>query len=364
MIYVPMLKTRREELSVSEEFNNCFSDDIIPLFEILSDKYKTKYKTDPKTHSFIYELKGKRKMRIKEIPTYSDIITLDYINELISKKKAFIDYFRFTIEKYGKNIDIKRTDLAWKLSNDSTLYKNRIREVSKYSNLIPVISIKPGFVFGKNELEKFLLELQSKNEAIGIRITEEYLEQYSELIKDTLRCTDFLLFDIGEQNPTSKMMELEEVMELEVSAKTILINSPRKAKVRNGEYEKYGITELIDNSAREIFSNYGFEGFGDYCGLKDTLPSNDESNGTGAALALLYQYKENGFFSFLNQDTSEGMSGYYNIIPVILSEKNILDPLNNCPAISKIENLKGSGNWSTWHNITITRYIYQMYSNM
>lgn len=364
MIYVPMLKTRREELSVSKEMNYCFSDNIIPLFEILTDRHEIKYKIDPITHSFIVEQKGKRKMRIKEIPTDSDIITLDSLNKLMKNKKAFIDYFRFTIKKYGKNIDIDRTDLAWKLSRDSVLYKNRIKEISKYSNLIPIVSIKPEFVFGKNELEEYLVELQSENEVIGLRITEEWLKEYSQLIKNVLRCTDYLLFDIGEQNPTSKIMELEEVMELEISAKTILLNSPRKSGTRNGEYKEFGITELIDNSVREIFNEYGFEGIGDYCGLKDILPSNDKSNGKGAALALLYSYEENGFFSFLNPDTNQGMIGYYKIIQEILSEKDVLDPLHNCPAIQKIENLKGSGNWSTWHNITITRYIHQIYSNV
>lgn len=364
MIYVPILKTRRQELSVSKEMNYSFSDKIIPLFEILTDIYETKYKVDPITDTFIMERKGKRKMRIKEIPTDADIITLDFVSKLMGNKKAFIDYFRFTIEKYGKNFDIGSVDLAWKLSRASVLYKKRIKEISEYSNLIPIVSIKSGFVFGKNELEELLIELQSKNEAIGLRITEEYLEEYSEIITNVLRSTDYLLFDIGEQNPTSKIMELEEVMELEISAKAILLNSPRKSNVRNGEYKEFGITELIDNSVREMFSEYGFDGIGDYCGLKDTLPSNGGSNGTGAALALLYDYEKNGFISFLNPDTSQGMSGYYLIIPVILSKKDILDPLHNCPAIRKIEKLEGSGNWSTWHYITITRYIHQIYSNI
>jgi len=364
MIYVPMLKTRQEELRVSTEMNYCFSDNIIPLFEILTDKYETKYQIDPITHTFVFEQKGKRRRRVKEEPTESDIITLNFINELIKNKKAFIDYFRFTIEKYGNNININKMNLAWKLSRDSAVYKNRIKEISNYSNLIPTVSIKPGFAFGKNELEEFLVELQSESGAIGLRITEEYLEEYSGLIKKVLRGTDYLLFDIGEQNPISKIMELEEVMELELNAKTILLNSPRKADARNGEYEESGITELIDNSVREIFSQYEFAGFGDYCGLKDTLPSNDGSNGTGAALALLYDYEVNGFYSFLNPDTKQGMSGYYKIIPVILSEKDLLDPLHNCPALKKIEELEGSGNWCTWHNITATRYIHQMYSNI
>jgi len=365
MIYVPLLKTRQQELSVSKKMNYCFSENIIPLFEILTDKYETKYKIDPITHSVIVEQKGKRKMRIKEVPTDSDIITLDFINGLLGDKKAFIDYFRFTIEKYGKNININKTDLAWKLSRDSELYKNRIEEISKYSNLIPTVSIKQGFDFKKSELEEFLVKLQSENEIIALRITEEWLEKYRGIIKNILRYTDYLLFDIGEQNPNSKIMELEEVMELEISAKKILLNSPRKSDVRNGAYEEFGITELIDNSVREIYSEYGFQGIGDYCGLKDTLPSaNEGSNGTGAALALLYHYEENGFYSFLNPDTSQGMSGYNKIIPIVLSKKDIFDLAHNCPAIQKIEKMNKSGNWSTWHNITITRYIHQIYSHI
>lgn len=365
MIYVPILKTRREEINVSEELNNCFSDNIIPLFEVLNDRYKTQYKIDPETQDYIRVQKGNRRIRLKEIPTDADIITLDFIYGLMHNKKAFIDYFRFTIEKYGKNIDINKTELAWRLSRDSSIYKSRMREVSKYKNLIPTISVKSGLFFGKNELENFLIELKGENESIGLRITEEFLEDYNVIIKNTLRDTDYLLLDIGEQNPSSKIMELEEVMELDSSAVKILLNSPRKAKVNNGEYEESGLTALIDNSAKEEFSEFGFDGFGDYCGLKDTLPRiNEGSNGTGAALTLLYSYKENAFYSFLNPDTSKGMSGYYEIIPVILSKKKVLDPLNNCPAIQKIEKLKKSGNWSTWHNINITRYIHQMYSNI
>jgi hypothetical protein len=302
-------------------------------------------------------------MRIKETPIEADIITLDYISDLMGNNKAFIDYFRFTIKKYGKNINIRSTELALKLSRNSVLYKKRIKEISKYSNLIPIVSIKPEISFGKNELEEFLIELQGENEAIGLRITEEYLGGCSELIKNVLRYTDYLLFDIGEQNPTSKFMELEEVMDLEASAKTILLNSPRKSGAKNGDYEELGITELIDNSAKDEFNKYGFIGFGDYCGLKDNLPLNG-SNGAGAAHALLYDYKENEFYSFMNPNSSEGVFGYYKIIPIILNKKDILDPLHNCPGIQKIQELVSSGSWCTWINIIITRYIHQMYTNI
>lgn len=364
MIFVPILKTKSEELSVIKSMNKCLSENFIPLFEILNDKFETRYRVDPITKEFVYEQGNKVKKRIKEEHTDDDVITLNYINELINGKRAFIDYFRFTIEKYGKNVDINKTMLAWKLSNNESMYKQYINEISVFNNLIPVVSIKSGFDMRKSDLHDLLLQLQSDNDSVALRITEEWLETYDLIVKNVLRETDFLLFDIGEQNPRSKIMELEEVMECGTKAKVILLNSPRKADKNNTEYENREITNLIDNCAREEYKNYNFKGFGDYCGLKDNLPLTNKSNGTGAALALLYDFNDNGFYSYVNIDTSQGMAGYYKIIPIILKDKAVLDPDNTCPAISKIEELNSSGNWRTWHNINMTRYMNQLYTNL
>lgn len=364
MIFIPMLKTRLQELKVAKDMNHCFSDDIIPLFEIIRNKYKTRYKRDPETNLFVIQPKNGKRYRIKENPTEDDVITLQNINEIINGEKAFIDYFRFTIEKYGKRIDITKTDLAWNLSNDENLYLEHIKGISRYPNLIPVVSIKDGFDMKISKLKIFLNEIQCENSSIALRITENWLETYREIIIDTLRNTDYLLFDIGEQNPETKFMEFEELSELKSNAKIVVLNSPRKVEYNNGKYEVHEITELINNSARIEILDYDFEGYGDYCGLKDQLPLKGGSNGMGAALALIYDYEKNGFHSYMNPDTKQGFQGYNKLIPIILSEKNILDPPNDCPAIEKIDNLKKSGNWSTWHNICVTRYIHQVFMNI
>ena len=57
-MYVPMFKTKKQELSVSKEMNHCFSSETIPLYEILTAMYKVRYKTDPKTSLEIREKKG------------------------------------------------------------------------------------------------------------------------------------------------------------------------------------------------------------------------------------------------------------------------------------------------------------------
>lgn len=95
MLYVPMLKTRTEELKVAKEMHSYFSDDIIPLFEVIRELYRITYKRNP-NGEFVYEQRKKRKVKIKASPTEDDIVTLQSINDYIDGKLAFIDYFRFS----------------------------------------------------------------------------------------------------------------------------------------------------------------------------------------------------------------------------------------------------------------------------
>lgn len=367
MIYVPMLKNRKAEITVVNNMNGCFSDKIIPLLEVLADTYEVRYMLDPLTDDFIYTNHGKSKRRVKEIPTDKDIITLQNIKNILKEKLVFIDYFRFNIKKYGKKIKASNVDLALRFNNDENLYKERVKEISRFPNMIPVVSIKAGFDMNKTELKAFLQELQKENDSVALRITEEWLEKYKDIMKNVLRPSDYLLFDISEQNPKSKFMEIEELNELKISVQIILLNSPRKASIKNGEYNIHGTTDLIDNCASDMALEYGLQGYGDYCGLKDALPSDGGGGGIGAALALFYDYNSNSFYSYLEPDTSIGLGGYKKIIPIILADKGILDNINDCPAIKMIEKMKiskKSGSWSTWHSINATRYIYQVYKHI
>lgn len=362
MIYIPMLKTRKAEMDVAEDSVNCFSDNIIPLFEILQDEYRTRYITNPISGEFVYEKRGKSMRRVK-IQLDSDIITLDSINESIQGKVAFVDYFRFSIQKYKKSIDITGSQLAWKLSQDEALYKNHIKGISAYPNFYPVISIKREFLMDIKELDSFISETQESNSNIALRITDDYIKKYKDLIRTKLRASDFLLFDIGEQNPCSKIMEYNELKDINTQAKIILLNSPRKASINNGSYPIDDLTDLIDCSAKDIAVDRKFSGYGDYCGLKDALPTKGGSNGTGSAIALFYDYAKNKFHSYVHSDTSEGVRGYRYLVPIILSQMAVLDPDGDCPAINTIKGMSGSGNWSTWHKLNASRYIYQVFKH-
>lgn len=362
MIYVPMLKTRAEELKVAKEMNFCFSDKIIPLFEIINDIYRTTYKKD-ENGEFIYEQHKTRMFKVKAEPTDDDIITLQSISNLVDDKLMFVDYFRFSLKKYGKNLNLSKAELSYNLNNDLELYKDKLFETTKYSNMIPVISLKPECDFPKGQLVKFVSKLQENTTHIALRITEEWIEQTKEIIQE-LRKTDFLLFDVEEQNPELKFMEIQELLDLQADCKMILLNSPRKLALRNGEYPEHAQTDLINNCAKVVAEDSDFDGYGDYCGLKDAMPTNDGSNGTGAALALLYDYDHNVFYSYCNHNTSLGTAGYITLIPLIKADELMLNPDKDCPGYAKIHTLPSTGNWNTWHHINAIRYIYQTYKNI
>lgn len=358
-MYIPIMKNRQEELSVIENMNSFFSNSMIPLIEIIREEYSTQYEKDELTGEFVYIKpmeKGKKRKRKKLPPTDDDIITLDKIQERLNGKKAFIDFFRFSDNEYKKK-SYKKVELSLKLRSFD-YYCKRLLEIGNYSNLIPVISIKKDFTFSKSDLVNLINNLKSNNISIAIRLTDEFLGEYSDLLKKYISSDDYIMLDIRSQNVDSKFVELEEFKNFKTVAKKILLNSPRSIDYSNGDYENLQFATKIDNKAAKIYKEYGFDGFGDFGGLKDDLPTNG-GNGTGAALALIYFKEENAFFSIVNYDTSLGVLGYEYVKNEILKRLDFFDKDNDCLAIKKIKSMPRNGNWRTWNNITLTRYIQQ-----
>lgn len=366
-MYIPIMKSRAEELKVAQELNYCFSDKIIPLFEILNDIYIVEYEIGDDGKYLMEQKPGNTKRtRIKKEKTPEGIITLDKINEIVNGAKVFIDYFRFDVKKYGNNIDINSVALSYTLNNNVNEYINKLIGISKYKNMIPVLSIKKSLNFKVSKLVEIMDKLQSLNSSIALRIEDEVYDSIKDTIKVKLRDTDYLLYDINEQDFNSKILEVEELKEDKTKAKKIVLNSPRDSRYANKDYENNCATSFIDNTIAREYCNYDLDGFGDYGGLKDQLPKTNRNNGKGSALAILYNYSDNLFYSFCNSDTSLGAKGYFEVIKDVLNSESKLNPNNDCAAYVKINrmfNNKKYGSWRTWNNITLTRYIHQIYLN-
>lgn len=359
-MYVPIMKARKEEMIILKDMNNFFSSDLIPLVEIIKDEYEPHYKVDPLTGKFIYikEEGKKRRERVKLPQKEADIITLQKISEQLNEKKAFIDFFRFRENEYD-NRTYKGMELALRLSRDFSYYKARLLNTGNFHGLIPVISIKKELSISSFDFTELIRGLKEKNEAIAIRITHDYLDEYMELLEENLTEEDYIMLDIRDNSIDSAFMEIDEFRDLESNAIKILLNSPRSRKNKNGDFENLQFTKKIINSVATEYKKYQLDGFGDFGGLKDDLP-NDQSggNGKGVALALIYMKSVNEFFSIVNLNTDDGVRGYKNVRTEILKSLPFLDSDNDCKAIMRIKEMRGKyGTWSTWNNIALTRYI-------
>ena len=362
MIYIPMLKTRSEELRIAADVNECFSTKIIPLFEVISEKYRVRYKTNEKGE-FIRERHKTRTMKVKCEPTEEDIITLSNINEIVNNNKVFVDYFRFSAKKYGKKVDARRAGLAYELSGDYFLYKKKLLAVTVYDNMIPVISIKEDYDIEHSELRELIVKIQQKTAHIALRITDGLLDMHNDIIVNCLRKQDYLLYDLEENNPELKYERIKQLKGDNLLCRIILLNSPRKSCIKNVEYPVNDVTDLINNCARNVAEECELDGYGDYCGLMDDMPIRGGANGTGAALVLFYNYEDNVFYSYCNHNSKLGKAGYKDIIPLIRKDEKLLDPLGECPGFRKMHE-EPVKNWNTWNYVNAARYIYQIYKNL
>jgi hypothetical protein len=369
-MYIPIFKNRSTEMRFIKDYNNLFNSKIIPLIEIINDEYEKKFEIDPLT--------GKPKKRptpcksnpskiraakIPLPPTDNDIITLDDIEKSLNGKMAFIDYFRYDKDEYsGINIDLANVQLAHQLSRDEDKYVNHIYDITPHRNLIPVISLKNKFEMDLILLEDLITNLQSKRSSIALRITYDVFGKYSTLLSSILRDSDYLLFDIREQNITAMKIEFMKLNKKPIRANKILLNSPRSYTLQNNQLEIHGISKLIDNSALTDHIKYNFVGFGDFAGLQDKLPDTRQgSGGYGSAYALLFQYKENVFYTYLNPNTKLGLLGYSSIYPLVLEDEPLLNPDKRCLAYLYIKQMPGYGSYTTWIYINILRYVSQIF---
>ena len=341
---------------------------MIPLIEILQDHYRlTDFAIDPVTGEFLKRNAGTRMQRYRVEPTEDDRDTLQYYSDHVAAKKAFVDLFRFSTDVYGRRIKASAVELSQRLNQNENLYIERLLEVGRYKNFIPVLSIKNGYFPQIYQVTDLIKRLQISNSQIAVRLDDAAFEAFLSVVAPALRNEDFVMYDIGEQNTASKELEIDELNETNTLGRKIILNSPRKRAIQNGDYENRQYTDLIDNSVRDINVTFpNIYGFGDYCGIKDVLPNNVTIT-RGTALALFYQYSNNQFMVYVNTNSAEGFRGYFHLIPQILQDAHALDPTNDCPAVEGVRMLASqnkSGVWGNWITLNMIRYITQIYKGM
>lgn len=287
--------------------------------------------------------------------------TLERLNALLPGHRTFVDFYRCDLSRF-KRLDGAKCALVFRWNNDLELYVNCLCQAAAFANIVPVIAVKEGISkFTPEHLEKLVLEVRSRQPEPCIAVRIEDCDGYGEVLKKVLGPNDYLIYDINETPLPSKIEEIDELKSFGIAAKKVLLCSPRRRTVKNSTYIDGA---FIDNSHIQIYLDYGFDGVGDYAGLKDDLPGAG-GGAKGCALALLYEGASNSFRSFVNPDSSLGTKGFRSVVGDILGVRAELESyVGECLALEMISNQAADGhfgNWQTWITYTMVRYVQQLY---
>lgn len=339
-MYIPMYKNRMYETKFLREYGHLFEDDkVMPYIEVIFNKIgRTMYQEEDL------------------LKIYDDKI----------KSKYFFDPFAFEREEY---IQPDLTKLQYSItlrSFNEKEYLNLLMKTTNSKKAIPVISIKNARenFKRKDQITYVIKRLQQQKDQIAIRIDGRLYDYYKDIITQLLRKNDYLFFDIKEDKIDSFILDILVLSDNDNFIK-IIANSPRKNNLNNGSYECNEYTDLIDNEVKEKFKEYNFNGYSDYSGLKDDLPRLGGGRGFGVAIAMLYDYTNNKYFALTNPCSSDGVTGYSEVIKNIQEEKFIkLLRLDGCLAFEYVKkNLierNKNGTYANWNYITLLRVISEM----
>lgn len=364
-MYVIAIKNRQNEFAAMKilQEKSLLRDDMIPLVEVIQEKFTYDDKIDPFTGEIVREGKickgGKIIHRaVRDMSSPHDV-TLDKVAQLFPDRPVMVDYFRCDLNRYRYKPD--KIPLVIQLNRDLGLYKTKVLGIAAYPNLIPIITVKRGIdALKPDEVVALAGQLRADNPAQRIAIRIDDLEGYESAVKQVLRADDFLLYDFNEQPIRSKPIECMQLRRLNLPAHLIALCSPRARNSTGKDFPNGGYANIINNTHLDTFANYGFQGVGDYGGLRDNLPYGGTNK--GRALAVLYDGSRNEFKTFVNDDYNRGPNGYQDIIPAILADAT-LNPKGNCVALGIVAEKYAQGMQSTfaeWIKYTLIRYIQQL----
>ncbi|MDE8702829.1 hypothetical protein PZH32_07600 [Adlercreutzia equolifaciens] len=285
------------------------------------------------------------------------------LNSFFTSSTAFVDYHRCDLSEF-KQLDVSKLGRVRELSDDPRSYLASLEKLARFEHLVPVVSICSGVINPPDEeVASFIDRMHSAypGKPVGFCIDKDPRGYPASVSR--LTGSDYFFFDIGEKPLKSQAIQFEKLRSAKVAACSILLNSPRKRSVNNKEYEERGYTSLIDNRVRTDFWIHGFDGFGDYAGLRNDLKLNIKNGGKACATIFIYCDDVNRFRVYMNPDSSKGMRGLMSVCKALEDDLDVLDPRRDCVALGQFRAAwpnGNAGNFATWVTRTVIRYIQQI----
>ncbi|MCX7922239.1 MAG: beta family protein [Clostridia bacterium] len=337
--YVPILKNRREELSVLKTlFKMPISTKILPLLEIVQDKAQKNSKT------LFYE----------------------DLEEFANPDIPFMVDIRKMARPTGTSPTVKQ--FLTKVKRDVNYQLDLFKKLHKIRNLIPVISYDPND-YDSNEIINTDKELRKIGyDRIAYRLTINYFTvPYSEIIK-VIKDNDILILDLETvkySNP-DHMDKYNKVKNLKLSKKIslVLVHSVLKKDMTNTGLVNGEKIDGLNDGIKKHYSSYGFDAFGDYTCVKGELPP---SGGMISPGFIFYSWKNDCYIGFKGREPKLTEFKDY-IVPNVLKSSYWNEYSNShrdkCPGCFKVLEVKNGfddgKNQGLWKRISMLHYIYTM----
>lgn len=338
-MYIPVLKNRLIEMGVLKTLYGLpITPKIIPLVEVIQENSRS---NSPKTF-------------------------IDDLCEIFNKHSTsyvLIDILKTNIPK--STTDSVREFLT-KVNRIPGFYMDLLLKTSSVKKSIPVVSYNPKN-YDVQQLRTDASLLRKQFSRLAFRIKLNTFGQVFQTIQQIIKKDDLLILDIesaSHTNPGLRSMYHE--IKKDKSSKnytTFIINANRPETVANKRLEDAQPILEIDNSLLEVYhtTSYGFDGFGDYACITDTLPT----TGGSISPAGIYYSKYNNFFVGF-KGRKQDLSEFVHIAQSIIDsdywgefDESHHSTCPGCISICDISTGKENGkNQAKWKGITMNHYIY------
>lgn len=267
--YVPIFRARQQEIALLKEFE--FGEFISPMVEIIKEKDR---KNNQLSSSSIYQ---------------------ELINE-INADKVFLSlptYIKISSSTHSDVITFSRKVLE---NIDSRI--SFLKQFSSLDKVIPVISSLLAKTGEINTITKQFEALKDDFEVLAYQTFPSTFEQDFQEIQNCLReKVDVFFYDLDNVNITSPVFKKQKskIALINPDGNRILCRSAINKDIQNVTLVHEEIIDDADNSLVEMYEGQGFNGFGDYVGIKkDELTA----GGTISPGFILYDPADNLYYGF------------------------------------------------------------------
>lgn len=338
---MPVLRYRESEKKALEDVS--FSNKILPLVEIVQEKRRSNMAIN-----CIEEIKNylhtSNTPLLIDFPLYIKFQTntlanvRDFIGPLIADPKLRLDHFKSFIG----------------------------------TRIIPVVSYNPNTpIFPTGDVAHEINELRKYFDRIALRLYTSHAQSVLSEADGLLRENDIIIVDIDDESHTNpiftRYFSFVQAIASKHRCKTVLLRAVLGHDVTNTGLTNNQIVNRLDNSHLKDYSGYGFNAFGDYCGIKKDLLTDGGMPSPGC---IFYHWWTNAYY---------GHKGIYKqpatfttmVVPSLTTSNQWNDygthsssHQANCPGCRAIANIATTGQGGNtapkWKIMIMSHYLQTM----